>query len=97
MILLRVRFVPRAGETLGFDASFRQRLDVLACPRWRQTPLHWSSYSEDPSVIVRLLGRLGLPTDIPEPSRPGAPPLHLVGDTPPTDVAGDQILFDEPA
>ena len=49
---------------------------------------------EDPEVIVRVLGHLGLPTDIPEAR---APPLHLVGDAPPTAVAGDQILFDEPA
>ena len=41
-----------------------------------------------------MLGHLGLPTDIPEAR---APPLHLVGDAPPTEVAGDQILFDEPA
>ena len=81
---------------MGFDASFRQRLDVLACPQCGRR-LTLIPLIEDPSMIVRLLGRLGLPTDIPEPSRPGAPPLHLVGDTPPTDVAGDQILFDEPA
>ena len=30
MRLTRVRGVPLASETLGFDASFRQRLDVLA-------------------------------------------------------------------
>ena len=96
VILLRVRFVPRAGETLGLDASFRQRLDVLARPRCGRR-LTLILLLEDPSVIVRPLGRLRLPTDIPEPSRPGAPPLHLVGDAPPTDVAGDQILFDEPA
>ena len=29
----RVRGVPLAGEALGFDGSFRQRLDVLACRR----------------------------------------------------------------
>ena len=31
--LTRVRGVPLAGEALGFDASFRRRLDVLACRR----------------------------------------------------------------
>ena len=55
---------------MGFDASFRQRLDVLACPRCGRR-LTLIPLIEDPSVIVRLLGRLGLPTDIPEPSRPG--------------------------
>ena len=44
-------------------------------------------------MIVRFLGHLGLPTDIPEAR---APPLHLGSDAPPTEVAGDQILFDEP-
>ena len=85
-----MRGVPCAGETLGVDASFRQRLDVLACP-WCGRRL---TLIEDPAVIVRFLGHLGLPTDIPEAR---APPLHLVGDAPPTEVAGDQILFDEPA
>ena len=33
MRLTRVRGVPLAGEALGFDPSFRQRLDVLACRR----------------------------------------------------------------
>ncbi len=32
-----------------------------------------------------MLGHLGLPTDIPEAR---APPLHLVGDPPPIEVAG---------
>ena len=48
-------------------------------------------------MIVRVLGHLGLPTDIPEAQLARAPPLRLVGDAPPTEVAGDQILFDEPA
>ena len=44
-----------------------------------------------------MLGYLGLPTDIPEAQPARVPPLHLVGDAPPTEGAGDQILFDEPA
>jgi len=94
--LRRVRGVPLAGETLGFDASFRQRLDVLACPRCGGR-LTLIALIEDPAVIVRVLGHLGLPTDIPEAQPARAPPLHLVGDAPPTEVAGDQIRFDEPA
>jgi hypothetical protein len=81
---------------LGFDASFRQRLDVLACPRCGGR-LTLIALIEDPAVIVRVLGHLGLPTDIPEAQPARAPPLHLVGDAPPTEVAGDQIRFDEPA
>ena len=94
--LTRVRGVPLAGDTLGFDASFRQRLDVLACPRCGRR-LTLIALIEDPAVIVRVLGHLELPTDIPEAQPARAPPLHLVGDAPPTEVAGDQILFDEPA
>ena len=93
MLPLRVRGVPCAGETVDFDVSFRQRLDVLACPRCGRR-LTLIALIEDPVVIVRVLGHLGLPTDIPEAR---APPLHLVGDAPPTEVAGDQIRFDEPA
>ncbi len=58
----RVRGVPRAGEALGVGVSFWQRLDVLACPRCGRR----LTLIEDPEVIVRLLGHLGLPTDIPE-------------------------------
>ena len=68
-------------------------LDVLVCPRCGGR-LTLIALIEDPAVIVRVLGHLGLPTDIPEAR---APPLHLVGDAPPTAVAGDQIRFDEPA
>ena len=68
-------------------------LDVLACPRCSGR-LTLIALIEDPAVIVRVLGHLGLPTDIPEAR---APPLHLVGDAPPTEVAGDQIRSDEPA
>ena len=71
-------------------------LDVLACPRCGGR-LTLIALIEDPAVIVRFLRHLGLPTDIPEAQPARAPPLHLVGDAPPTDVAGDQILFDEPA
>ena len=94
--LTRGRGVPCAGETVDFDVSFRQRLDVLACPRCGGR-LTLIALIEDPSVIVRFLGHLGLPTDIPEAQPARAPPLHLVGDAPPTEVAGNQILFDEPA
>ena len=94
--LRRVRGVPLAGEALGFDPSFRQRLDVLACPRCGGR-LTLIALIEDPAVIVRVLGHLGLPTDIPEAQPDRAPPLHLIGDAPPTAVAGDQILFNEPA
>ena len=88
--LTRVRGVPRAGEALGVDASFRQRLDVLACPRCGRR----LTLIEDPAVIVRFLGHLGLPTDIPEAR---APPLHLVGDAPPTAVAGSSTNPPDPA
>ena len=87
-----VHGVADAAHTLG-STRFRQRLDVLACPRCGGR-LTLIALIEDPAVIVRVLGHLGLPTDIPEAR---APPLHLVGDAPPTAVAGDQILFDEPA
>ena len=93
MRLTRVRRVPVAGEAVGFGASFRRRLDVLACPRCGRR-LTLIALVDDPAVIVRSLWHLGLPTDIPEAR---APPLHLVGDAPPTEAAGDQILFDEPA
>ena len=90
MRLTRVRGVPRADKALGFGVSFRQRLDVLDCPQsGRRLTL-----IGDPAVIVGVLGHLGLPTDIP---KARAPPLHLVGDAPPTEPAGNQILFDEPA
>ena len=49
---------------------------------------------EDPEVIVRVLGHLGLPTDIPEAR---AAPLHLVGDAPPTEVAGSSTNPPDPA
>ena len=49
---------------------------------------------EDPEVIVRVLGHLGLPTDIPEAR---AAPLHLVGDAPPTEVAGSSTNPSAPA
>ena len=94
--LMRVRGVPFAGETLGFDASFRQRLDVLACPRCGRR-LTLIALIEDPAVIVRVLGHLGLPTNIPEAQPARAPPLHLVGDAPPTEVAGSSTNLPDPA
>ena len=50
---------------------------------------------EDPAVIARVLGHLGLPTDMPEAQPARAPPPHLVVDEAPTAVAGDEILFDD--
>ena len=91
-----MRGVPLASEALGFGVSFWQRLDVLACPRYGRR-LTLIALIEDPAVIVRFLGHLGLPTDIPEIQPAPAPPLHLVVDAPPTEVAGDQIRSDEPA
>jgi len=81
---------------LGFGVAFWQRLDVLACPRCGRR-LTLIALVKDPAVIVRVLWHLGLPTDIPEAQPARAPPLHLVGDAPPTEVAGDQVPFDEPA
>ena len=71
-------------------------LDVLACPRCGGR-LTLIALIQDPAVIRRFLWHLGLPTGIPEVQPDRAPPLHFVVDAPPTDVAGDQILFDEPA
>ena len=71
-------------------------LDVLACPRCGGR-LTLIALIEDPAVIARVLRHLGLPTDMPEAQPVRAPPLHLVVDAPPTEVVGDQILFDEPA
>ena len=64
---------------------------------WAVRSLALIALIEDPAVIARVLRHLGLPTDIPEAQPARAPPLHLVVDAPPTDVAGDEILFDEPA
>ena len=61
--------VPGGGEALGFDASFRQRMDVLACSRCGRR-LTLITLIADPAVIVRFLVYLGLPTNIPE-----VPPL----------------------
>ena len=71
-------------------------LDVLACPRCGGR-LALIALIEDPAVIARVLRHLGLPTNSPEAQPARAPPLHLVVDAPPTEVAGAQILFDEPA
>ena len=71
-------------------------LDVLACPRCGGR-LTLIALIEDPAVIARFLRHLGLPTDIPEAQPARAPPLHLVAEAPPTEVAGNQSLFDEPA
>ena len=66
----------------------RRSLDVLACPRCGGR-LTLIALIEDPAVIVRFLEYLGLPTDIPEAQPARAPPLHLVDDASPPEVAGD--------
>ncbi len=71
-------------------------LDVLACPRCGGR-LALIALIDNRAVIVRILGHLGLPTDIPEAQPAWAPQPHLVVDALPTDLAGHQILFDEPA
>jgi len=58
--LTRGRGLPLEGEALGFDPSFRQRLNVLACPRCGRR-LTLIALIEDPEVIVRFLGHLELP------------------------------------
>ena len=63
-------------------------LDVLACPRCGGR-LTLVALIEDPAVIARVLRHLGLPTDMPEAQPARAPPLHLVVDAPPTEVAGE--------
>ena len=100
---------PSTLETLGKQADCRHTrnylwaelmrrslgLDVLACPRCGGR-LTLIALIEDPAVIVRVLGHLGLPIDIPAAQPARAPPLHLVGDAPPTEVAGDQISSTNP-
>ncbi len=66
-------------------------LDVLACPRC-DGRLTLTALIEDTAVIAPVLRHLGLPTDMPEAR---APPLHLVVDAPPIEVAGDQFRSDE--
>ena len=71
-------------------------LDVLACPRCGGR-LTLIALIEDPAVIARVLRHLGLPTDMPEAQPARAPPLHLVGDAPPTEVAGSSTNPPDPA
>ena len=71
-------------------------LDVLACPRCGGR-LTLIALIEDPAVIARILRHLGLPTAMPEAQPARAPPLHLVVDTPLTEIIGDQNRSDEPA
>ena len=65
-------------------------LDVLACPRCGGR-LTLIALIEDPSVVLRLLRHLGLPTEIPEPYPARAPPLPL--DVHPA-VGDDVTAFD---
>ena len=71
-------------------------LDVLACTRCGRR-LTLIALIEDFAVIVRVLGHLALPTANPEAQPARAPPLHLVGDAPPTEVAGSSTNPPDPA
>jgi uncharacterized protein YbaR (Trm112 family) len=53
-------------RTFGFD--------VLACPRCGGR-LRLLALIEQASVIQRMLGHLGLPTEVPDPCAARAPPL----------------------
>jgi hypothetical protein len=78
---------PRPGGHLW--AALMQRsfgFDVLACPRCGGR-LRLIALIEQPAVVRRILGHLGLPTDIPVPRPSRAPPLGLaLGDD---TVSGD--------
>ena len=61
-------------------AALMQRsfgFDVLACPRCNGR-LRLIALIEQPAVVRRILGHLGLPTDIPVPRPSRAPPLDSV-------------------
>jgi hypothetical protein len=71
---------PRRGSNLLW-AQLMQRsfgFDVLACPRCGGR-LRLLALIEDPRVIQRILRHLGLPTEIPAPRAPRAPPLPFGG------------------
>jgi len=50
--------------------------DVLACP-WCGGRLRLIALIEDPRVIRRILGHLGLPTEVPAARPPRAPPIRF--------------------
>ena len=67
----------RPGALLWADLMRRTfGFDVLACPRCSGR-LRLIALIEQVSVIQRILGHLGVPTDIPEPRPARAPPLPL--------------------
>ncbi len=73
-------------------AALMQRsfgLDVLACPRCgdRLEPI---ALIEDPTVIRRILGHLGLPTEVPT-ARPAGPPQLPLGRSQPWYDADDVV------
>jgi len=78
---LLTRYTPPTGGTIFHLTQYIPTIWLIAL-------------IEDPAVIVRFLGHLGLPTDIP---KARAPPLHLVGDAPPTEVAGSSTNPPDPA
>ncbi len=54
-------------------------IDVLACPRCGGR-LRLLALIEQRAVIARILGHLGLPTEVPAARAPRSPPLALAGD-----------------
>ena len=71
-------------------------LDVLACPRCAGR-LRLIALIEAPAVIERLLWHLGLPPEIPKVRPHERRRCTSPVEAPRTEVAGDQILLDEPA
>ena len=59
-------------------------VDVLACPRCGGR-LRFVALIDQTSVIQRILRHLGLPTDVPEPRPPRAPPLTFEAHPRPAD------------
>ena len=70
---------PVPARTNRLWAELMQRsfgLDVLECPRCGDR-LELIALIEDPAVIRRILGHLGVPTEVPTP-RPARPPPLLL-------------------
>ena len=68
--------VTRSDSPIRSWASLMQRVfgyDVLSCPRCGQM-MRLIALIEQADVIRRILGHLGLPTDVPEPAPARAPP-----------------------